>query len=1560
MKRFFAWVLVLALLAGVLPAQYAGAEEITPLESESFTYINPRYADVVDASQLDQPGVMPLEEVEYHESVEEAGLALREAMKARQTTIQIGVKLTEVPDTIFNDMVAIAEAHTGDPVEGDYICWQYLGMDGSASGYSMGAYQYVTLTMTVTYYTTAAEEAKVDAAVEKLLAELDVWDADDYTKVKAVYDWLCNNITYDYAHVNNNSYYHMRTAYGGIIDRTCVCQGYAVLLYRLLLELGVDNRFIGGASEGEGHAWNIVKLGGVYYNLDSTWDAPLAVEGYEYEYFLRTDGNFKDHDRDPEFATAAFYEAYPMATADYEAGGTILPDDDLEQDDVVAQGTWGADVSWSLAEDGTLTISGSGQMESDDRLTNRGTPWDDYKEQITYVVIADGITNIASDAFSECVNLTGADIPESVTSIDMGAFYGCTALESIDIPAGVTAIGFDAYYGCNSVTEIMIPETVTTIEDYAFSYCEGLEAITIPGSVQTVPYGLFYGCHKLATVELSEGIEELAGSVFADCSALESITIPASVGTIGDYCFSGSGLTEITFLGDAPAFGGESVFADTSVTARYPAANSTWTDAVKQSYGGAVTWTAEGHTHSYDDVWEYDEYQHWQVCTGCGEETEHEDHYAYWAACGQETVCDGCSIAIVFDGPHEDADGDEFCDICGYSLDVEAGGVFCDFYWVYGDGLLAVGGSDEMPDLDSAEDYPWYRYAEDVTTVGVIGLGVGDHAFQGYPNLQMVMICANEDTGVAVSSIGAEAFADNENLVEIIFADEAPEIAEDAFANVTAEVEYDGSWDADLLQNYGGNLTWTVAGEEPHEHSYTAEVTDPTCTEEGYTTYTCECGDSYQDDFVDALGHSFDSWETDEYQHWQVCDCGETTEKENHDAALMACGQVTFCEGCGVEIIWNRSHADDDGDGYCDTCGWMPDVVAGGRGEDWLWCITDGWLMISGEGEMIEASSEAEYPWYFYYDQIEVVAVLGVDIGDYAFRGYPNLTTVLLGSNDDTGSAISSIGTEAFADNEKLEQVEFWNEAPEIAEDAFRGVTATVEYDGTWDESLLQNYGGDLTWTVAGEDEEHEHSYTRSTVQPTCTEQGYTRYLCSCGDSYQDNFVDALGHSYEDGVCTVCGAADPDWEEVHEHSYVPSVTEPTCTTKGYTIYTCDCGDSYEDDYVDALGHSFEEGECTVCGEDDPDWNEPHEHSYVSKVTEPTCTEKGYTTYTCDCGDSYEDDYVDALGHSYEEGECTVCGAADPDWEKPVDPEPEEGELTRLAGANRFDTAFRVADAMKEELGVEKFDAIIVASGTSFADALSGSYLSAVKNAPILLSYNDTYNTMAKNYIIANLKHGGTVYILGGYNAVPVSMESGLSGFTVKRLAGEDRFGTNLAILREAGVADKEILVCTGLSFADSLSASASELPILLVWNNLTEAQKGFLDGLDGNKLCVIGGTTAVSKSMEKQVSAYGETRRIGGANRFETSVLIAEAFFDAPENAVLAYAWNFPDGLCGGGLAAVLDAPLVLTMDKYEAKAAEYVQGQGIGNGYILGSGELISDKTVKTIFDMTGEITLK
>ena len=119
------------------------------------------------------------------------------------------------------------------------------------------------------------------------------------------------------------------------------------------------------------------------------------------------------------------------------------------------------------------------------------------------------------------------------------------------------------------------------------------------------------------------------------------------------------------------------------------------------------------------------------------------------------------------------------------------------------------------------------------------------------------------------------------------------------------------------------------------------------------------------------------------------------------------------------------------------------------------------------------------------------------------------------------------------------------------------------------------------------------HTYqVTATKAATCTDQGYTSYQCSkCGDAYT-TYTAALGHDYVEGVCAHCGALDPDYNSGHTHSYTDEVIAPTCTEKGYTLHTCTiCGSSYKDSETAALGHNYVNGICTRCGALDPNASE---------------------------------------------------------------------------------------------------------------------------------------------------------------------------------------------------------------------------------------------------------------------------------------------------------------------------------------------------------------------------------
>ena len=465
------------------------------------------------------------------------------------------------------------------------------------------------------------------------------------------------------------------------------------------------------------------------------------------------------------------------------------------------------------------------------------------------------------------------------------------------------------------------------------------------------------------------------------------------------------------------------------------------------------------------------------------------------------------------------------------------------------------------------------------------------------------------------------------------------------------------------------------------------------------------------------------------------------------------------------------------------------------------------------------------------------------------------------------------------------------------------------------------------------------HTYEEDVIAPTCEEAGYTTHICSkCGDSYADSEVEALGHKLGEWTTT---------------------KEASCTEAGAEKRDCERCDHFETKEVPATGHVYEE-----------------------EVTEPTCEEEGYTNYTCDvCGDSFVGSEVAALGHSFTDyisdnnattesagtltAKCDHCDATDTiqDPAGPIVPEiPKNDEVIRLSGTTRYETGYKVADVLKERLGIEQFDAVVIATGKNFADALSGSYLAVVKNAPIILTNGKDNNIAALHtYIKENVAEDGKVYILGGEGAVPASVEA-IEGYDVVRLSGPTRYDTNLAILEEAGIVGDELIVATGKSFADSLSASAAKLPILLVkpGTALSDEAKTVIEGM--NKIYIIGGEGAVSKDIEEELAVYGEVERVFGKSRYETSVSVANTFFEDVEEVVVASGKNFPDGLCGGPLAAVINAPLILTADGKTDAAVDYVQGESVESGFVLGgTGAIGNDSVVEILgLESADEIILK
>jgi glucan-binding repeat-containing protein len=313
-KKLFIVSLVLSMCFSMLSIVNVQAKE-TIREDH---YVNPIYKDVKSSVVHHDIQTYSLEDVEYTSDQEKLVKIFREKLINRESNIVLYYHCDEeITQEFFSNLVhqlfQKAIKHTGNGKEGDYLKWHCQGwtVKASISGNSNEGYD-LNIFYDVSYLSSLEQEEKVDEEVSNLLKSLDLSNKTDYQKVKAIYDYICSNVTYDHDNLNDESYSLKYTAYAALINKTAVCQGYASLFYRLALDAGVDTRVISGEAGGP-HAWNIVKLNGKYYNLDSTWDAGRST----YAYFLKNTNDFDDHVRDNDYQSNDFIEEYPMWDESY-------------------------------------------------------------------------------------------------------------------------------------------------------------------------------------------------------------------------------------------------------------------------------------------------------------------------------------------------------------------------------------------------------------------------------------------------------------------------------------------------------------------------------------------------------------------------------------------------------------------------------------------------------------------------------------------------------------------------------------------------------------------------------------------------------------------------------------------------------------------------------------------------------------------------------------------------------------------------------------------------------------------------------------------------------------------------------------------------------------------------------------------------------------------------------------------------------------------------------------------------------------------------------------------
>lgn len=245
----------------------------------------------------------------------------------------------------------------------------------------------------------------------------------------------------------------------------------------------------------------------------------------------------------------------------------------------VLSGECGENVRFVLTDDGTITFSGTGEMDFialyyNDKIVNSITcvVVEDGVENVSSsaflgcsnlkeVILANSVKTIASGAFASCTNLTKINIPESISRVERDAFSGTPWAEEtaaanngylvingilvdyvgtdtdLQIPTNVTSINESVFCGNNNIITVYIPENVTRIGACAFSYCTNLKEVNIPNGVTQIEFSTFQGCNDLVKIEIPDSVTEIESDAFFGCSSLTEIIIPDSVTEIGQSAF---------------------------------------------------------------------------------------------------------------------------------------------------------------------------------------------------------------------------------------------------------------------------------------------------------------------------------------------------------------------------------------------------------------------------------------------------------------------------------------------------------------------------------------------------------------------------------------------------------------------------------------------------------------------------------------------------------------------------------------------------------------------------------------------------------------------------------------------------------------------------------------------------------------------------------------------------------------------------------------------------------------------------------------------------------------
>ena len=580
--RFSAFLLIFILLISSVPFVFAESKGVGT--AVSGTVQNEQFANI--PMPLQGSVKAPL----YYSSADESSIffepdesavsaLIRQGLLERKDRITIHYQAdfafptdqqaaNEAAYEIANDLFNGALVETDEATEGDSLryCYHFWDYEGGITIYANKTE--ITLTYLPTYFTTKVQEDELSAKVDEVIASFAFTSSTtELEKIQTIYDYITKNIRYDYDNLENSDYILKFSAYAALIHKTAVCEGYAVLFYRMAEEAGLDARVItglGGSPTPENHAWNIVKLEDAYYYLDSTWDEGRVA----YSYFLKGDNDFPGHTNDAKFDAAEFRTTYPIAETGYvfeeSPEGTVYTDGYYEY---TVSGGKATIVSYTGAEENIIVPAKLGKY-----------PVDYIGSKVFYgckaktITFSEGIYANASDALDYCNELTAVHYPSTMTvqaSVSGGitcAPSDCPKLATVTVAPGnpyiktVDGVLYD--YAMKTLllcppndqkTKFVIPEGVTTIAPNSIADHQTITEVLLPDSVTTIASFAFTASYSLEKADIPAVCETIGQYIFTE-TKVSSVHIPATVTKIQPFAFDFCNLTSITVDKNNPYF----------------------------------------------------------------------------------------------------------------------------------------------------------------------------------------------------------------------------------------------------------------------------------------------------------------------------------------------------------------------------------------------------------------------------------------------------------------------------------------------------------------------------------------------------------------------------------------------------------------------------------------------------------------------------------------------------------------------------------------------------------------------------------------------------------------------------------------------------------------------------------------------------------------------------------------------------------------------------------------------------------------------------------------------